>query len=661
MPGRLSPGGCEFAEFGSDMAQVLSASDISKTFGTRTLFSGVSITLEDRERLALIGPNGSGKSTLLKILAGGLGAGTQTADKGRVEYRKGARAAYIAQSDVFPEGSTIFSAVVADLQAARKVGLTPNLHDDHEIELAADMALGRAGFEDLEKPTAVLSGGQRKRLSITRALAREPDVLLLDEPTNHLDVDGIEWLETILKSFGAASILVTHDRMLLDNLPTRIVELASSYPKGTFSVEGGYTEFLRRKQEFLDGQAQQERALANQVREDLRWLSRGAQARRTKSKSRITSSYERIDQLADLRGRNAPQRAAGIDFTATGRQTVKLLAARALTKSLGGRRLFTDVDVLLSPGRVLGLMGPNGSGKSTLIKVLTGEMEADPPTPEALKAAAEAVNTPIGTPAPGTVQRADKLKTIVFSQHRTELDPSMTLEETLAGQSDAVIYRGKPMHVNSWARRFLFTAEQLKQPVRALSGGEQARIHIARLMLESADLLVLDEPTNDLDIASLEVLEDSIEEFPGAVILVTHDRAMLGDLATQILAFDGEGDTRYFTDYDQWQQWHDAEKYAKSAAGKKAAAAEAAKAAAAAAPPKVVRKKLTYKEQQELAGMEASIEREEEAVRVLEAQTNDPAVMADAKKLGEVFARLGAAQAKVAGMYVRWEELQQGR
>ncbi|HLO42433.1 MAG TPA: ATP-binding cassette domain-containing protein, partial [Phycisphaerales bacterium] len=217
------------------MANVLTARDITKTFGTRTLFSEVSLVLEDRERVALIGPNGSGKSTLLKIIAS-----AQTSDGGTVSLRKGVRVSYVAQSDVFPEGSTVLSAVTQDLHAAMKAGQAPQIHDDHEVELAAEMALRRAGFEDLDRPTSVLSGGQRKRLSITRAMAREPDVLLLDEPTNHLDVDGIEWLEGVLRTCGSASIFVTHDRMLLENLPTRIVELSRSYPRGTFAVEGGY-------------------------------------------------------------------------------------------------------------------------------------------------------------------------------------------------------------------------------------------------------------------------------------------------------------------------------------------------------------------------------------------------------------------------------------
>lgn len=656
------------------MPPLLLAKNLTKTFGTRTLFSGVGVGVEERERLALIGPNGSGKSTLLKIIAG-----QQVVDEGtnaEISITKGVRIGYVGQADRFAEGSTLRSTVEDALRASPPA----HLHDDHEIELAAEMTLERVGFDDLSKRTDALSGGQRKRLAIARELAREPDLLLLDEPTNHLDVEGIDWLESVLRSgidtmhgrFTFSSVVVTHDRMFLESVATRIVELSSAYPGGTFSVKGNYSEFLRRKQEFLEGQARAEQALANQVREDLRWLGRGAQARRTKSKSRIDASYERMDVLADLKARNAPAKAAGIDFTATDRLTHKLLVARALTKTLGDRRLFTDLDLILSPGEITGLMGPNGSGKSSLIKVLTGELPLDPPTPEAVKAAAEAVNVPVGTPAPGTFRKADNLKIVLFSQHRSELDPAMSLADAFSPHSDSLIYRGKVIHVNTWATRFLFTKDQLKNPVRALSGGEQARVHIARLMLEPADVLILDEPTNDLDIPSLEVLEESLEDFPGAIILVTHDRAMLARLATRILALDGRGGARYFADYDQWQRF--AASYsgpaASPASSEPAAPARDHRADATNPPspasttqttdsttPTIPKKKLSYKEQQELGGMEAAIGAAEKKIADADARMNDPAVIGDHKKYTQACNDHAAAQTELERLFSRWEEL----
>jgi len=637
------------------MPPVLNATNLSRTFGSRTLFSGVALSLEDRERLALIGPNGSGKSTLLKILAG-----VDKPDEGSVTLRKGARIAYIAQADVFPEGSTIRTAVIDAVAKEVAAGKIPHIHDEHEIEMAADLALGRFDFPDTDQPTTSLSGGQRKRLSIARAMASEPDIILFDEPTNHLDVEGIQWLEEFIMGSQSnenfASIVVTHDREFLESTAARIIELSTAYPEGTFAVRGNYSDFLKRKQDFLDSQAKQEQSLANQVRDDLRWLSRGAKARRTKSKSRIDASYNRIDELADLRARNTPLAAASIEFNATDRKTQKLLFARAITKAYGNRKLFTDLDVILAPGDKLALMGPNGSGKSTLIKVLTGEIPPDAPTPEAIEAAKDA-RLPPSAPKPGTIGRADKLRTVVFSQHRTELDPKLTLRDTLSPHSDMLIFRDRQIHVITWAKKFLFTKDQLHATVQSLSGGEQARVHIALLMLEPADVLILDEPTNDLDIPTLEVLEDSLEEFPGAVILVTHDRAMIADLATKVLALDGKGNNRYYADFDQWSRFHgDLEKEAANTP-KKAPPPPPKPIAEPkpAAPKPQSKKKLGYNEQRELDGMEETIHKAEAEVKKLESEM---AATTDRHKLTDISKKLGEAQARLAKLFERWTELE---
>ncbi len=633
------------------MAALLTARGIAKHFAARTLFVGVSLSVEDGERLALIGPNGAGKSTLLKIFAG-----LEDSDAGTVSLQRGMRAAYVAQADAFAPGATVRSAVESELHIAMRAGRLPHLHDQHEVELAAEMTLGRVELVDLlDVPCDQLSGGQRKRLSIARALAQEPGLLLLDEPTNHLDIEGIDWLEDTLKQGDFASIVITHDRTFLEGTATRIVELAPSYPDGTFTVEGGYAQFLRRKQEFLEGQAKQEQALSAQVREDLRWLGRGAQARRTKSKSRIDASFERMDELAELRTRNAPARAAQIDFSATERQTQKLLVGRGLSKTMGGgggKKLFENLDILLSPGAKLGLMGPNGAGKSTLIKLLMGELDSDPPTPEMERdEAAIADQLPHGTPKLGAIRRADRLRIVLFSQHRRELDPTQTLGDTLS-PTDSVIYRDRVLHIITWAGMFLFTKDQLRTPIRSLSGGEQARVHIARLMLEPADVLILDEPTNDLDLETLEVLEESLEEFPGAVVLVTHDRAMLDRLATRILALDGRGGARYFADFAQWQRLGHLQ--AEPAAPARTAAGQAPAAPAAAAP----KKKLSYKEQQELASIEPAIEKAEADLRRFESDLGSPANRAEHRKLAEISRKMAETQTRLGALYARWQELE---
>jgi len=636
------------------MAALLTVRGIAKHFAARTLFTSVSLSIDEGERLGLIGPNGAGKSTLLKILAG-----LEETDGGTISLRRGLRTAFVAQSDAFPTGATVRSAVIGELEAAMKAGKLPHLHDHHELELAAEMTIDRAGLSGLiDAMCAGLSGGQRKRVSIARALAQSPDLVLLDEPTNHLDVEGIDWLEETIRWGEFASVVVTHDRAFLEQAATRIVELSPAYPEGTFSVQGGYAEFLKRKQDFLESQAKQEAALSAQVKEDIRWLSRGAQARRTKSKSRIDASFVRMDELAELKTRNAPARAAQIDFRATDRQTLKLLAGRGLSKTLGGRKLFENLDILLSPGAKLGLMGPNGAGKSTLIKLLTGDMESDPPTPEMLREEAQnAASLPPGTPPLGTIKRADKLRVVLFSQHRTELDPRATLGETLA-PADSVIYRGRVLHVATWAGMFLFSKDQLRTEIQTLSGGEQARVHIARLMLEPADVLILDEPTNDLDLASLDVLEESLEEFPGAVVLVTHDRAMLDRLATRVLALDGRGGARYYADYQQWERLRRPHAGGVGTDGTGAAPARVAPAAPPVAVATTQKKRLGFREQQEFAGMEAAIEKAEGELRAMEERMNLPATLGDHRKVAELGQRMADAHARLGAMYARWEELE---
>ncbi len=661
---------------------LLTARTISKTHGLRTLFSGVSFTVLPGERIGFVGPNGAGKSTLLKLLAG-----DDKPDAGTITVAKGIRTVYVPQHDRFgtesdppeaPDGSHDFHGHFPDVtgedRSARHIVTAAALasggtiHDVYEAEVLADSILVRLGFDEGHSlaPARSLSGGWRKRLSIARGLAAaggEPDLLMLDEPTNHLDVEGIEWLEDFLRRTpggrtNSASVFVTHDRQFLEGVATRIVELSAAYPDGTLSADGNYTDFLRRKDEFLSGQAKAQQALANQVRQDLAWLARGPQARRTKAKSRIESSYNRIDDLAELKNRNAAANAGAVrvDFTGTDRQTKKLIAAVEISKSLGGRKLFSDVTLALGVGDVLGLLGPNGSGKTTLIRVLTGELEPDS----------------------GYVKRSDPApKVVVFSQHRKDFEPTTLLADALCPVSNQLRFRGQAMHITAWSRRFLFRDEQLQQPVGSLSGGELARIHIARIMLEPADVLVLDEPTNDLDIPTLEVLEEALEDFPGAVILVTHDRAMLGRLSTDILSLDGLGGARMMASLDQALASAKAARQAAAAAvrkqeGAKAAAAQAAQAASQAASgsasgaagesaapaAKAKPKKLTYNEQRELDAMEKNIAAAEARVAKAEAAVGDPAVIGDHVKMAAACKELETAHAQVETLFARWQELE---
>jgi ATP-binding cassette subfamily F protein uup len=469
-------------------------------------------------------------------------------------------------------------------------------------------------------------------LAIVRQLAREPDLLLLDEPTNHLDLEGILWLEYLIESAGFATLTVSHDRRFLEEAANRIIELGKQYPEGYLSHNGTYSEFVEKREEFLAAQQGRQRALASGVRREIEWLRRGAKARTTKAKGRIERAGEMMAELSSLRERNTQQGAAKIDFAASSRKTRKLVELNRVAKQMGGRRLFQDVNLILSPGTKLGLLGPNGSGKSTLIRLM-----ADALAPDA-----------------GEIFRADGLKIVLFDQHREQLDPNQTLRRALGPTGDSVSFGGATMHVTAWAKRFLFRADQLDMPVGELSGGEQARVLIARLMLREADVLILDEPTNDLDIPTLDVLEESLEEFAGALVLVTHDRYLLDRVSTELLALDGKGGAHAYAELAQWERAQYDDQRAQAIAKQNAAPAKRETAA----PAQPQKKRLTWNEQRELEQMEQKILEAEEAVHRLHAQVVDPAIAADHVKAREAYAELATSQAEVERLYARWAELE---
>ena len=597
------------------MASLLSCQEITKGYTDRPLFRGITLGIAEGERIGLLGPNGSGKSTLLKLLAG-----LEKPDAGVVSARRGIRLAYLPQEDAFPAG------VSADqvLREAVGEGL-----DEHERDLRVERMLARAGFTGGGQEAVTLSGGWRKRLAIARELIREPDLLLLDEPTNHLDLEGILWLEELLKQAPFAFLLVSHDRFLLDNVTTRVVELSRAYAEGYLSVDGRYTDFLERREEYLQAQASRQQALANRVRRESEWLGQTAQARSTKAAYRIKEAGRLMEQLAELKLRNSQNRAAAIDFTGSGRKTRELLVARGIEKSIDGRRLFRRLDLVLSPGLKLGLVGANGSGKTTLLRVLAGELEPDR----------------------GSIRHAEGLRIVLFDQGREQLDGSVPLRHALSPTGETVDYRGGSMHVVAWAKRFLFQPDQLEVPVGLLSGGEQARVLIARLIQHPADVLILDEPTNDLDLATLEVLEQRLEEFAGALVLVTHDRYLLDFVSTEILALDGRGGAQIYADLSQWEN---ARASIDADVEKKQSKVQSRVEQSTSTPQK---KRLTWNEQRELESMEANIHRAEGEVESLQAQVADPVVLADHKRSHDAFEKLAAAQQEVERLYARWSEL----
>jgi len=597
------------------MAALLTCNAISKHFGTRELFNGLSISFADDEHVGFLGPNGAGKTTFLKILAGLV----QT-DAGEVSRRRSARIGFLPQEDRFADGATVETAL------ADAIADQPSEPHGHDTQVK--IILSKFGFDDPRRPVEELSGGWRKRLALAREVIQRPDLLLMDEPTNHLDLAGIQWLEEMLPGVPFAFLAVSHDRYFLEHVTNRVVELNPIYPDGYFSVSGNYSMFLEKRADFLEAQRAQQMALTNIVRRGAAFLKSNSKAQRTKSKSRIEEAYRLHDALRDLKHRNAQITAAGIDFGGTGRKSKKILEAKGLAKTLGNKLLFKDVSLLLSPGTRLGLLGSNGSGKTTLIRVLTGELPPDE----------------------GSVDSADNLRVVVFDQMRRELPQDVPLRRALAGRDDSVNFRGESVHITSWAKRFLFRVDQLDVPVGELSGGEQARVLIAGMMLRPADLLVLDEPTNDLDIASLDVLEESLSEFPGAIVLVTHDRFMLDRICTEMLGLDGDGRVGRYGDCAQWQAAQ-----ARRVPGK---GQEVPKTKSKKTRTKTDGDGLTASERKELQQMEAAIQEADERVEQCGRAMQDPEVAGDHVEAQKRWVELEAAKNHVELLYARWAELE---
>lgn len=594
---------------------LLSVSNLSKSFGLRHLFSQISFTIEEGERVGLIGPNGAGKSTLLRILSG-----DEKPDAGDIAVQRGMRVAFLQQVPEFLPNSTIMSCLLETVNHVHDAA-----HLTKAYELIAKLSLGEP-----EQLISTLSGGWQKRVALARELMCEPDLLLLDEPTNHLDVESILWLENFLARANFATITITHDRSFLQNISTRILELDKRNAGGLLSVKGNYAKYLEVKEQLMNAQEKMESTLKNTLRRETEWLRAGVKARTTKQYARIERAHELADQVGQLEYRNASKN-IDIDFVAEGNHPKKLIEAKNIAKAYADKVLFQDLDILISPGMRLGLLGSNGCGKSTLLRVLLAQEKPDT----------------------GKVFISDKVKIAYFQQNRDALDPQLSLIKTLAPHGDQVIFRGRAIHVRGYLDKFLFTSEQMNMQVGQLSGGEQSRILIAKLMLQDANVLVLDEPTNDLDLSTLNVLEECLCDFDGAVIFVTHDRTFLERVATKILAFHPQqaGKTEFFASLEQWQNWFAsaAAVQSKKVRGLASAGATSVKKAS----------KLSYKDERDLSMMEGNIHAAEAKLAALQRESELPEHASNSAKLIELSQQIAQAQSEIDALFERWAELEQ--
>jgi ATP-binding cassette subfamily F protein uup len=601
------------------VAILLSVRDLSHAFGARPLFEHVTFTVSDGDRIGLIGPNGAGKSTLLKILAG-----LHAPDRGEVARRSGISIAYLPQ---VPElkGASVRDAVRAGLPAGKE-----HSWDD---EARVDEWTSKLDL-DPDAPLAPLSGGWQKRVALAQALVSSPDLLLLDEPTNHLDVGSIVWLERLLANERFATLTITHDRLFLQRVSTRILELDSRNEGGLLDVVGDYATYIDRKAELMEAQERREQALSNTLRRETEWLRRGAAARSTKQQARIQRAGTLSSEVLELKNRNR-KGTVQLDFDAGDENRPKrLIEAKGIEKRFGDKLVFEGIDLLVTPKTRLGLLGPNGCGKSTLLRVLLGTEE----------------------PSVGSVFRADALKVAYFEQNRESLDPELSLAETVCPDGDFVFFRGSNLHRHGYLERFLFRPDQMAQPVRSLSGGEQSRLLVARLMLETANLLVLDEPTNDLDLPTLTILAEALESFDGAVLLVTHDRYFLDQVTSQILAFHTDpnelGRVTSLVGLAQWEAFHATQASSAKARTKRVGPETPSDKAP------VKKKKLSFNDQRDWDTLEARILAAEAELEALSTECQKPEVAVDAARLVTLSRSMAEKRETIDRLYARWAELE---
>ena len=628
---------------------LLSLSDAHLAFGHVPLLDGADISLEAGERIGLIGRNGAGKSSLLKILAG-----IDKPDDGLVQAQNNLRREYVPQEPQLQAGATVFQIIsegVAEAKALRERYEAHAEGDDLDAiqtriealdgwtwEQRVDETIHRLQI-DPDAVVDTLSGGQRKRVALGRALVAAPDVLLLDEPTNHLDLDAIAWLAGLLQAWRGALLLITHDRAFLDDVATRIVELDRGQLR---NYPGNFAAFEAAKQRELEAEALANARADKLLAQEEIWIRKGVEARRTRS-------VARIGRLEKLREQRAARRdvvgSVRLDVD-TGTRSGKIVAAlEDVHKAYGDKVLVQGFSSTVLRGDKIGLVGPNGAGKTTLLKLILGELQPDR----------------------GTVQQGTKLQVAYFDQLREVLNPEATLADTISPGSEWIEIGDQRKHVMSYLGDFLFSPARANSPVKSLSGGERNRLLLARLFARPANVLVLDEPTNDLDIETLEMLEELLADYPGTVFLVSHDRRFVDNVVTSVIAWEGDESPGRWREYEggitDWQQQRARARQLAAQAARAAAAASPAPAAPPAAPPAAAaaakpRAKLSYKEQRELdelPGRISALEQEQAALAALMA--GSALYTQGAARIAEVTQQHAALDATLLDLMERWEQL----
>ncbi|MGK3988483.1 ABC-F family ATP-binding cassette domain-containing protein [Sorangium sp. So ce136] len=652
---------------------VLTAHDLHKAFGPQTILDGVSVNIRTGERVGLVGVNGSGKSTLARILAG-----VEQPDSGTIARRRGAEIGVLSQDPVFEASDTARDVVLAGLSAWHAAKAR---HDEVSRSLAAgsgdaeallaeqtaaaadverlggwdmmhrvDAIIGHVGVTRPDAPMSVLSGGDRRRVALARLLVSRPALAVLDEPSNHLDVETVEWLERYLvDEHPGALLLITHDRYLLDRVAERTLEI----DKGkVYSYEGGYEEYLEQKAERLALESRTESNRQNFLRTELEWLRRQPKARTGKQKARIQRAETTKAAPPPKTERTAQ---LSVESVRTGKTILEL---KKLGLSVDGRWLVRGLDFSLTKGERVGIVGRNGTGKTTMLRAILGQLGA------AGDGAAE------GGPAmEGEVVLGKNSSVAYFDQHRSGLDLDKSIFENIAGSHTRVEIGGRSMDVRSYLERFLFDPNKARQPVGSLSGGERARVALAKMLTQSVNVIILDEPTNDLDVMTLAALEEMLIELEGSALVVTHDRWFLNRVATSILAFEGDGRVvRYAGNYDAYrEQRAHAAVAAQAEAAARAARAQAAEprpaqAAAKGAARAGDRPKLSFAEKTELDGIVGKIDEAEQKVSELEAKLADPTLYSSrGAEVAGLRSELERAKQEAARLVSRWEELETKR